>query len=107
KIIYKTTQDNILHNIKSANKIKFEGNGNIIQIPRNDGGSYPTYRVKDNIIDAGIYDMNITNYESLLESEDSSLDFIKQIFKSFVKKNNFIFLRNEIFIVNFLFSFFQ
>ncbi|WP_340083796.1 hypothetical protein MHB50_11230 [Siminovitchia sp. FSL H7-0308] len=107
KIFYKPTQDNFLHNIKSANKINFEGNGNIIQIPRNDGGSYPAYRVKDNIIDAGFYDMNITNYESLLESEDSSLDFIKQIFKSFVTKNTSIFSEDECLIVDFLFHFVQ
>lgn len=53
KIFYEPIQDNFLHNTKSAKKINFEGNGYIIQIPRNDWGSFPAYRVKDYIVDAG------------------------------------------------------
>lgn len=81
--------------------------GNVVQFPRGDGGTHPAYKVNDYVLESGYNHVIIEDYEVLLDSDDSSLDFVKQIFKSYLIKNNTIFKEDECLVVDFLFHFVQ
>ncbi|MEZ7171774.1 hypothetical protein [Sporosarcina sp. OR05] len=91
--------------INNANKIRFDGNSNTIQIPREDGGTVPAFEVKDYLLGEGINEVIIEEYENLMQDDDYSLSFLKQIVKAYVIKKTSIFSEDECLIIDFLYHF--
>ncbi|MED3654697.1 hypothetical protein P4489_10305 [Heyndrickxia sporothermodurans] len=102
---YKSSNKDLLHNINNANKIRFDDNSTTIQIPRDDGGSVPAFEVKDYLLGEGINVVIIEEYENLMQDDDYSLSFLKQIVKAYVSKKNTIFSEDECLIIDFLYHF--
>lgn len=102
---YKSSNKDLLHNINNANKIRFDDNSNTIQIPRDDGGSVPAFEVKDYLLGEGISVVIIEEYENLMQDDDYSLSFLKQIVKAYVSKKTTIFSEDECLIIDFLYHF--
>ncbi|GAB2547239.1 hypothetical protein GCM10026983_16610 [Gracilibacillus alcaliphilus] len=104
-ICYSPSNNDLLHYIINANKIRFDTNNNIVQIPRGDGGTIPAYRVTDHILNEGINDVIIDEYKDLMDNNDDSLYFLRQIVKSYVTKNTSILNIDECLIIDFLYHF--
>lgn len=94
-----------MHNINNANKIRFDDNSNTIQIARDDGGTVPAFEVKDYFLGEGINKVTIEEYENLMQNDDYSLSFLKQIVKAYVSKKISIFSEDESLIIDFLYHF--
>ena len=102
---YKSSNKDLLHNINNANKIRFDDNSNTIQIPRDDGGTVPAFEVKDYLLGEGINVVIIEEYENLMQDDEYSLSFLKQIVKAYVSKKTTIFSEDECLIIDFLYHF--
>lgn len=107
RTIYKSNTNVFLSNIKNATKTNLMNGNNIVHIPRSDGGNDIVYRAKDSISEDGYHDINVYDYDMLLEDEEQSLEFIRQIFKLYVLKNSPIFTTIEGLAIEFLFHFVQ
>ncbi|NFF65950.1 hypothetical protein FDF69_06580 [Clostridium sporogenes] len=107
RTIYKSNNNVFLSNIKNATKTNLMNGNNIVHIPRSDGGNDIVYRAKDSISEDGYHDINVYDYDMLLEGEEQSLEFIRQIFKLYVLKNSPIFTTIEGLAIEFLFHFVQ
>lgn len=63
---YKSSNEDLFHNINNANKIRFDDNSNTTQIPRDDGGTVPAFEVKDYLLGGGLNVVIIEEYENLM-----------------------------------------
>src|SRR5699024_8790631 len=104
-VCYSSSNNDLLHNIVNANKIRFDNKNNVVQINRTDGCIIPSYRVKDYLLDEGINEVIIDEYEDLMQNDDYSLSFLKQIVKSYTSKKEAIFNEYECLIIDFLYHF--
>src|SRR5699024_5479627 len=104
-VCYSSSNIDLLHNIVNANKIRFDNKNNVVQISRPDGGTIPAYGFKDYLLDEGINEVIIDEYEDLMQNDDYSLSFLKQIVKSYTSKKEAIFNEYECLIIDFLYHF--
>lgn len=107
RTIYKANNNVFLSNIKNATKTNLMNGNNIVHVPRSDGGNDIVYRAKDSIAEGGYLDINVYDYDMLLEDEEQSLEFIRQIFKLYVLKDSPVFTTIEGLAIEFLFHFVQ
>lgn len=105
--VYTSLHNTFLNNIKNATKVNLMDGGNIVHLPKNDGGNDIVYRVKDSISENGYHDINVQDYEEFLEDKQQYLEFAKQIFKAYMIKTSSIFTNAEELVIEFLFHFIQ